>query len=226
MGGTDRAKRIVAGIYSAAADRLYEPIVVKGAFRVFGGNLNELALDQGRRAVAQANGEPILDMPVGTAYFTVPMAARHSGLVVGTDIAAGMVQRAAEVAREQGVSNLEMVQADAHHLPFRDGTFGAVMCTNGLQVIPGLRPAVSELARVLKNEGVLYASVLTLPAPRSVRQTRRDKLPTMMWSGDDIAEVFEQSGLQVQAVHKERLATLIEATKPDSDALGVPKRAS
>ena len=211
---SDRAKRFVGGIYSAAADHLYEPIVVKGAFRVFGGNLNALAIDQGQRATEVADGRPILDMPVGTAFFTVQMARRYPGLVVGADIATGMVQRAAEVAREEGTPNLTVVQADAHHLPFPDATFGAVMCTNGLQVIPGLRPAVSELARVLAHEGTLFVSVLTLPAPRSLRETRRDRLPTMMWSGDDIAEVFEGNGLVVADLRKERLATLIEAHKP------------
>ena len=211
---SDRAKRFVGGIYSAAADHLYEPIVVKGAFRIFGGNLNALAVDQGLRATEVAAGQPILDMPVGTAFFTVQMARRHRGIVVGVDIASGMVQRAAEVAREERTPNLTVVQADAHHLPFPDGAFGAVMCTNGLQVIPGLRPAVSELARVLAHAGTLFVSVLTLPAPHSVRQTRRDRLPTMMWSGDDIAEVFEESGLEVTSVRKERLATLIEARKP------------
>lgn len=211
---SDRTKRIVAGIYSAAADRLYEPIVVKGAFRIFGGNLNSLAVEQGRRAAEVAAGLPILDMPVGTAFFTVSMARRHDGLVVGADIAAGMVQRAQDVAREEGIANLKIVQADAHHLPFADGAFGAVMCTNGLQVIPGLRPAVAELARVVKPEGRLFISVLTLPAPRSVRETRREMLPTVMWSGDDIAAVIEENGLDVEDVRKVRLATLIEARKP------------
>jgi SAM-dependent methyltransferase len=213
MGNRDRAKRFVGAIYSVAADRLYEPLVVNGAFKVFGGNLNTLAVEQGRKAVEVADGRPILDMPVGTAFFTVQMARRHDGLVVGADIAAGMVDRAKESAEGAGAGNLRMVQADAHHLPFPDGTFGAVMCTNGLQVIPGLRPAISELTRVLSPGGVLFISVLTLAAPRAIRSTRRDNLPTALWSGEDIADVVGSNGVTVRSVRKDRLATLIEAAK-------------
>ncbi|HEX2051270.1 MAG TPA: hypothetical protein VHJ34_11665, partial [Actinomycetota bacterium] len=57
-----RATRAVARIYSAAADRLYEPIVVRGAFPLFGGDLNAHVAEHGRRAVAAARGAPILDM--------------------------------------------------------------------------------------------------------------------------------------------------------------------
>lgn len=209
-----RMKRFIGSAYSFAADRFYDPIVVNGGFKLFGGNLNALAIEQGRRAVDVANGGPILDMPVGTAYFTVTIARAHGGLVVGSDIAAGMVQRASEVASENGIVNLRCVQADAHALPFADDTFPAVMCTNGLQVIPGLRPSISELARVTRPGGHLFISVLTMPAPSSIRTTRRDKLPTVMLSGQDIARVVEQSGLVVEDFRTERLASLIEARKP------------
>ncbi len=89
----ERAKKLIANIYSYTADKLYEPIVVKRAFPLFGGDLNDVVLEQGRRAVASAAGRPILDMPVGTAYFTVEMARAHPGLVVGVDIAAGWSSR-------------------------------------------------------------------------------------------------------------------------------------
>ena len=209
-----RIKRFIGSAYSFAADRFYEPVVVNGGFRLFGGNLNELAIEQGRRAVAVAEGGPILDMPVGTAYFTASLARAHPGSVVGSDIAWGMVARSMEVAEEQATPNLRCVQADAHALPFPDDTFPAVMCTNGLQVIPGLEPTISELARVTKPGGYLFVSVLTLPAPRVVREARRDKLPTIMLSGSDIAAVIERSGLELRTLRSERLATLIEAHKP------------
>lgn len=207
-------KRFIGSAYSFAADRFYDPVVVNGGFKLFGGNLNDLAIEQGRRAVEVVEGGPILDMPVGTAYFTTKIARAHPGLVVGSDIAWGMVERSMEVAGEEATPNLVCVQADAHALPFPDNTFPAVMCTNGLQVIPGLIPAVSELARVTEPGGHLFISVLTLPAPKAVREARRNKLPTVMLAGVDIAEVVVRSGLDLQDLRSERLATLIEARKP------------
>jgi ubiquinone/menaquinone biosynthesis C-methylase UbiE len=207
-------KKVIGSAYSFAADRFYDPLVVNGGFKLLGGNLNELVIDQGRRAVEFAAGAPILDMPIGTAFFTVPLARLHDGLVIGSDIAEGMVVRAREVAAENMISNLHLVQADTHHLPFADASFAVVMCTNSLQVVPGLRPSVAELARVTRPGGKLFVSVITLPAPRSIRAARRDKLPTAMLSGDDIAEVLEQHGLWIGSITHERLATLIEADKP------------
>jgi hypothetical protein len=60
----------------------------------------------------------------------------------------------------------------------------------------------------------LFISVLTVPAPRAVRVTRREKLPTIMLSGRDIADVVEDNDMKVTSLRRERLATLIEAEKP------------
>lgn len=210
----DRAKRLVAAIYSAAAARVYEPLVVKGTFRLLGGNLPELVLEQGRLAVAVARGGPILDMPVGTAHFTIAMAPQHEGLIVGTDIAAGMVRQAAAAGRRRGAANMSVVQADAHRLPFEDGAFAAVLCTNGLQVIPGLSETVRELARVLAPQGSLFVSLLSLALGSLLPERAAERLPTLLRSYTDVEEEIAGAGLMVTGVRRERLATLIEAVKP------------
>lgn len=206
----ERAKRRVSALYSWAADRVYDRVVVNGAFKVFGGNLNDLVREQGRRALDVAAGRPILDMPVGTAYFATDVARNYTGMVVGVDIAAGMVREARRVARAANAP-LEVLQGDAHALPFGDGTFGAILCSNGLQVIPGLEPSVRELARVLGENGMLFVSVITLPAP--LPAAARAHLPTMMRPGADVADALTAAGLTARITRRERLATLIEATK-------------
>ena len=206
---SDRSKRVIGGIYSYAADKLYEPLVVHGAFRVFGGALNELVLEQGRRAVSAAGSGAILDMPVGTGYFTVEMARRHEGLVVGVDIAEGMVRETAA----RGEPNLTAVQGDAHHLPFPDGAFKAVVSTNGLQVMPGLVPSINEMARVLAPGGRLYVSLIVAPVGAVFPRDTREHLPTLVRPAKDVAAVIESTGLHVTRRERVRLATLIEATK-------------
>lgn len=211
---TERAKRRVGALYSWAADRVYDRLVVNGAFKILGGNLNDLVREQGRRALETAAGRPILDMPVGTAYFATEVARGYDGTVVGVDIAAGMVREARRVARAAN-ARLEVLQGDAHALPFRDGTFGAILCSNGLQVIPGLKPSVRELVRVLTQGGVLFVSVITLPAP--LPAGARAHLPTMMRPGADVADALSDVGLHARITRRERLATLIEATKPEME---------
>ena len=211
---SDRAKRVIGGIYSFAADKLYEPLVVHGAFRLFGGALNEFVVEQGKRAVSGARGGPILDLPVGTGYFTVEMARRHDGIVVGVDIAEGMVREASERGAAEA-PNLVAVQADAHHLPFGDAAFRAVLCTNGLQVMPGLVPSIAEMARVLAPGGRFYVSVIGAPLGAAFRTETREHLPTLVRPSKDVVATIEAAGLHVTRHERVRLATLIEATKPD-----------
>ena len=210
---SSRSKKVIGGIYSFAADKLYEPLVVHGAFRLFGGPLNDLVMEQGKRAVTGARGGPILDLPVGTGYFTIEMARRHDGVIAGVDIAEGMVRETAERASTEA-PNLVAVQADAHHLPFADASFRAVVCTNGLQVMPGLVPSLTEMERVLAPGGRLYVSVILAPVGAAFRSDTREHLPTLVRPGRDIASVIGSTGLHVTRHERVRLATLIEATKP------------
>jgi ubiquinone/menaquinone biosynthesis C-methylase UbiE len=210
----DRAKRAIAGTYSFLAGRVYDRLVVHGGFRLFGGNLHQLVFEQGREAVQAASGAPILDMPVGTAYFTARVAEAHRGLVAGVDIAEGMVRESKKVAEQRGLSNLVTVCADAHHLPFPDGAFGAVLCTNGLQVIPGLRPTISELVRVLAPGGTIFVSVLLAPFGRLLPDHQRGNLPTLLRPATDIATELAAAGIPFVNMRKERLAHLLWGPKP------------
>lgn len=209
-----RGKKAVERYFSWAADRFYDTVTVERVFPLLGGDLNEAIVDQGRRAVEGAGDRPILDMPVGTAYFTVEIARSHKGVVVGADIAAGMVQRARSVALEAGARNLEIVQADAHALPFGDGTFGAILCSNGLPVIPGLHPTVGELARVLAPGGTLFVAAITLPLAPPGPPRSRDRVPTAFRPKRDLVDALGRAGLAPVITQRRRLAALIEATKP------------
>lgn len=203
-----RAKKIVGSIYSWAAGPIYETLVVNGAFEVFGGRMKELVRQQGLDAAAHARGGPILDLPVGTGTFTLSVATASGGLVVGADIAEGMVHEAQAAARRASVDNLVALQADSHRLPFSDGTFAAAMCTNGLQVMPGLAETLGELYRVLEVDGILYVSVVNLPLSSAPTG------PALTMSRPQLRRALEAAGFDVTSLLRERLATLIEARKP------------
>lgn len=205
MTSRDVSKRLIGGIYSLAADTLYEPLVVRGAFKVFGGRLHTYVRDQGLAAARVAHDRPILDLPVGTGTFTLTVAGATDGLVVGADIAAGMVQQAKAAAVRAGLRNLVGVQADAHHLPFADACFGAVLCTNGLQVMPGLSETLAELRRVLADDGKLYVSVVNLPLSSA------PSAPALFMSRPQLKRSLQDAGFTVTRLDRDRLATFLEA---------------
>ena len=224
--GIRLAQSAIRLIYSATAGDLYDRAIVRGAFPLFGGHMPELVIEQGRAAAAGAGDMPILDMPVGTAIFAVPTALRHRGLVAGVDIAGGMVTHARQVAEEHGAANLAVVQADAHNLPFSGGSFGAVVTSNGLQVIPGAETALAELVRVLGPGKKLFLSVVTLPVGAALPRSLSGRLPLVLSSSAGIVDALISSGLSVASVKKERLALLIEAVKPVHRAEGDPGSAA
>lgn len=200
------AKRVIGGIYSWAAGTVYEPLVVRSTFTVLsGGRLHAHVRDQGLAAAEVSDKRPVLDLPVGTGTFTLTVAGATDALVVGADIAAGMVRQANATALRAGLRNLVCIQADAHHLPFADATFGAVLCTNGLQVMPGLAATLTELRRVVAADGRLYVSVVNLPLSSS------PTAPTILMSRAQLKRSLQEAGFTVTRLDRARLATFLEA---------------
>lgn len=212
--GRNRATtRFVAALYSRSAGRVYDRVVLQTGLPLLARGLAEAALAQGRRAADAARGEPVLDMPVGTGYFTRAMAAHHAGLIVGCDIAWGMVATTSKSARREGFSSMVAVQADAHDLPFPDECFQVVVSTNGLQVIPGTEAAVSELVRVTRTGGRIFVAAVAAPASRLVPETARDRLPGFLRDPEEVVAMFQAAGVTVTPLERRRLGYLLEGTR-------------
>jgi SAM-dependent methyltransferase len=107
-------------------------------------------------------GCTVLDVATGTgeaAAMTLPVIA-PSGLVIGTDIAPEML--AAARIRLNGPS-FQPVAADGQALPFRDGSFGAVICQLGLQFFPDPALGLKEFRRVLRPGARAAVCVISTP---------------------------------------------------------------
>jgi ubiquinone/menaquinone biosynthesis C-methylase UbiE len=78
---------------------------------------------------------------VGCGTGAASRAASAVGrLVVGVDLSADMIRRAAELAT--GVENVRFLIADSDQLPFDDGAFTAVLCSNSFRHYPDPSRAV------------------------------------------------------------------------------------
>lgn len=207
--------RLFGGLYSRIANNLYEPVIVKVAFPLFGRDLPALVLEQGRKAVASSGGGPILDLPIGTGYFTTHIACAHTGLTVGADLAWGMVKRSKRAATESRASRLSLVQADGFALPFRDEAFAAIVSSNGLQVMPDLAGAVNELFRVTAPGAVVYVALPTIPIGALLPGFLSRRIPTFFRSGRDVAGAMRDAGFEIVMVRRSRLAYLVEGRRPN-----------
>ena len=102
-------------------------------------------------ACSRARGA-VLEVAVGTGL-NLPYYDRGVRLT-GIDLSPAMLEVARRRASELGRS-AELLEADAHHLPFPDEMFDSAVCTLSLCNIPDPDRAVAEMNRVLKPGGAL-----------------------------------------------------------------------
>ncbi|HVE85812.1 MAG TPA: methyltransferase domain-containing protein [Myxococcales bacterium] len=117
-----------------------------------------------RSLLGQPDG-PVLDVACGTGLFARRLA-RDATLppVVGLDVSRPMIEEGVAQAREAGVM-VDFVRAEAPDLPFQDQSFGAVLQTGALHLIPDASRLFLEVGRVLRPGGRYVASTYTPPGP-------------------------------------------------------------
>lgn len=104
-------------------------------------------------ALALKGGEALLDVGTGPGDYPGRLRARgHSGLLVGADLSAGMVN-----AARQNHPGMDFRQASADALPFADASFDVLTARHMLYHVPDVPAALAEFQRVLKPGGRLLA---------------------------------------------------------------------
>jgi SAM-dependent methyltransferase len=89
-----------------------------------------------------------------------PSIVGASGLVIGADISPAMLEGARDRLNDP---SFLPVAADGQALPFRDGSFDAVICQLGLQFFPNPALGLVEFRRVLRSGGSVAVCVISTP---------------------------------------------------------------
>ncbi len=110
-------------------------------------------------------GSRVLDVGSGAGDSTL-MAARRvgpQGHVLAIDIAASMLEIAAESARQAGLTKVATRVMDAQRLDLESDSFDAVISRFCLMLVPDIPQALAEIRRVLKPGGKIAAIVFSTP---------------------------------------------------------------
>jgi 2-polyprenyl-3-methyl-5-hydroxy-6-metoxy-1,4-benzoquinol methylase len=100
----------------------------------------------------------VLDAGCGDGrYFHVIAADPPTERLAGCDISERILATARETAAQVGLTP-ELVRANVEALPFEDGSFEVVLCTQVLEHLLSPADGIRELARVLRPGGTLVLS--------------------------------------------------------------------
>lgn len=102
----------------------------------------------------------ILDTGGGIGRFSFPLIRKDHSVVL-TDISAGMLNKAKEIANNLELKNIEFFEESVTNMKNQtDGGFDVVILMNGvLDYCENHKKALSEVYRVLKNRGIVIGTV-------------------------------------------------------------------
>jgi SAM-dependent methyltransferase len=146
-------------------------------------------------------GGATLDVGCGVGKLGEALTAlgRGRAKLVGTDFQSTLLDEVRE-------GYAALVQADVHHLPFKDGAFSAAITTNALHHFPDPVRAMSEIARILQPGGVLVTLDPRYVTPLEMIKKMLRKNDNMFTKDhkafrvDEYRELLGSSGLRVTDV--------------------------
>ncbi len=136
----------------AEAWRKWWPSIEKGAHSA------SVALAE---AINVQPGQRVLDVSTGIGEPAVTLAnlVGPQGSVVATDQSQSMLSIASERINEEGLSNVELIEADTEALDFPEGEFDGAVCRWGLMFLPDLQAGLERIHNSLKP-GAKFATIV------------------------------------------------------------------
>ncbi|MGM0485209.1 MAG: class I SAM-dependent methyltransferase [Planctomycetota bacterium] len=136
-------------------------------------------------------GQTLLDVGCGTGHW-IAFFSEMGYTVTGVDVAPAMI----EVARST-VRGCTFQVADAHDLPFDDGSFDVVAAMATTEFLSDPSTAIGEMARCAKEHGHLLVGTLNRLAPLNQHRIAKVKQPyasAHLLSSDELRSLLAPLG--------------------------------
>jgi ubiquinone/menaquinone biosynthesis C-methylase UbiE len=115
------------------------------------------------RSLIESDIKTILEIGIGTGRFGTWFAKRGF-TVVGVDISKEMLKKAKKKAHHLNV-NLDLVNADVQHLPFREKTFVNCVCVNVMDHFSDYEGFFKQVQNVIKPPGAFIFNFSNSQSP-------------------------------------------------------------
>lgn len=185
--------------------------------------LFRLSFEREYGLIAKATGlretKRLLDLACGPGIYARRFAPEVPwGTVVGMDLSRPMLRYAVRHARQANLHNLAFVRGDAMEFPFHANYFDAVNCCGALHLFPDVDQVLSEIRRVLKEEGRLSIAAFRCGAGRIAQvrtRIRRQLYGIDAFTPAGLGAQLEAAGfVGVRCLHSAGLWLVMVAQKP------------
>jgi ubiquinone/menaquinone biosynthesis C-methylase UbiE len=151
-------KKLVQEYYSERArDYDRQKIRTWKSERGFGAVIINEVLD----AVVSLKNGPVLEVGVGSGRIGSPLLEKAVPWFVGLDLSREMLELA-KVKMLAYRQKSDLILGDAERLPFIDEAFEAIFCVSTMHYLGDLERCLTQISRVLKEEGVFVYGDLAL----------------------------------------------------------------
>jgi len=151
--------------------------------------------------------EELLDIATGGGHTANAFASRVYR-VTALDLTKEMLAAAEKFIKGNGHQNVEFVVGDAERLPFTEKTFDIVTCRIAPHHFPNIRAFLSEVNRVLKDNGQFLLDDNVVPEANdfdefyNTIEKIRDYSHFRAWKKSEWMQMLEEKGFEVGCWHR------------------------
>jgi len=141
------------------------------------------------------DGDTVLDIGSGSGTDVINAAAGVGprGKVYGIDLTDEMISKARGNISKAGISNAEIIEANAESIPLPDASVDVVTSNGVLNLVPDKAAAFGEIHRVLKPGGKIQISDIVLASEIS----EKSKANPQLWAECIVGAVPEPAYLAI-----------------------------